>query len=345
VKQTPGDALDGPPAVALRGVVKRFGSHTAIDHLDLEIPRGVCFGLLGPNGAGKSTTMRTLTGQAQADEGTVEVLGCSMPADSKAIRARCGVVPQVDNLDDELTVAENLEVAARLYGLRGAARAQAIVHGLELARLVDRADAIADELSGGMRRRLLIARGLVHRPELVLLDEPTVGLDPQIRQQLWAQIDTVRSQGATVVLTSHYIEEAERLCDEVAIVHRGRIVAQGSPRQLIADTVGGEVGEVWGPARELAEVARLAAAAGLETRDAGTSIVVFGVDRIARGQGAADRVAAPASGAPAGGAPASGADAGDAGRLGALVAALAGGRRRDPTLEDVFVVLTGEELT
>jgi ABC-type multidrug transport system ATPase subunit len=321
VSRTPGDVVAGPPAVALRGVVKRFGPHTAIDHLDLAIPHGVCFGLLGPNGAGKSTTMRTLTGQAQADEGTVEVLGLTMPRDSKAIRARCGVVPQADNLDDELTVAENLEVAARLYGLRGRARAEAIAHGLALARLVDRADTIVDELSGGMRRRLLIARGLVHRPELVLLDEPTVGLDPQIRQQLWAQIDTVRSHGATVVLTSHYIEEAERLCDEVAIVHRGRLVAQGSPRTLIADTVGGAVSEVWGPARELAEVARLAAAADLTTRDAGTSVVVFGVDRLGRGPGGA----------------------GPAGAT--LLAALADGRRRDPTLEDVFVVLTGEELS
>ena len=312
---TPGDAVPGPPAVALHGVVKRFGAHTAIDHLDLKIPRGICFGLLGPNGAGKSTTMRTLTGQAQADAGSVEVLGLPMPGASKAIRARCGVVPQVDNLDDELTVAENLEVAARLYGLRGDARTAAIVHGLELARLTDRADAIVDELSGGMRRRLLIARGLVHRPDLVLLDEPTVGLDPQIRQQLWAQIDTVRSQGATVVLTSHYIEEAERLCDEVAIVHRGRIVAQGPPRTLIADTVGSEVCEVWGSARELGAVARLAGAAGVRTRDAGTSVVVFG---------------APAAGAPHGA---------------ALAAALAHGRRRDATLEDVFVVLTGEELS
>lgn len=313
---TPGDVVPRPPAVVLRGVVKRFGTHTAIDHLDLEIPPGVCFGLLGPNGAGKSTTMRTLTGQARADAGSVEVLDLPMPGAAKAIRARCGVVPQADNLDDELTVAENLEVAARLYGLRGAARARAIEHGLALAHLVDRAATIVDELSGGMRRRLLIARGLVHRPELVLLDEPTVGLDPQIRQQLWAQIDTVRAQGATVVLTSHYIEEAERLCDEVAIMHRGRIVAQGAPDGLIADTVGAEVCEVWGPASELARIARLAAAEGLGTRDAGTSIVVFGAERL----GVADDDAA-------------------------LLEVLAAGRRRAATLEDVFVVLTGEELT
>jgi lipooligosaccharide transport system ATP-binding protein len=320
VRSTPGDVVPRAPAVALRGVVKRFGTHTAIDHLDLEIPRGVCFGLLGPNGAGKSTTMRTLTGQAQADEGTVEVLGLVMPDDSKAIRARCGVVPQADNLDDELTVAENLEVAARLYGLRGAARARAIAHGLELAQLFDRAEAIVDELSGGMRRRLLIARGLVHRPELVLLDEPTVGLDPQIRQQLWAQIDTVRSKGATVVLTSHYIEEAERLCDEVAIVHRGRVVAQGRPDTLIADHVGAEVSEFWGPAPELARVASLAADAGLGTRDAGTSVVVFGAERL-------DGPPSSTNGHEA------------------LATALAAGRRRAATLEDVFVVLTGEELS
>jgi lipooligosaccharide transport system ATP-binding protein len=296
-------------------VVKRFGSLTAIDRLDLTIPTGVCFGLLGPNGAGKSTLMRTLTGQAVPDAGEVEVLGLPMPARSKQIRARCGVVPQVDNLDDELTVEENLEVSARLYGIARPDRPAAISRGLALARLEDRPDHIAEHLSGGMRRRLLIARGLMHRPELVLLDEPTVGLDPQVRQQLWSQIGLIRAEGATVVLTTHYIEEAERLADEVAIMHRGRIVAQGPPDELIARFVGEVVYEIWGSPAALTEVAGRARAAALTVRNVGTSVAVLGVERL---DGRAD---------------------------GALRADdLGPGRRRSATLEDVFVVLTGEEL-
>lgn len=302
-------------AVRLQGVVKRFGALTAIDGLELTVPRSVCFGLLGPNGAGKSTLMRTLTGQAIPDEGSVEVLGLNMPARSKDIRRRCGVVPQIDNLDDELTVAENLEVSARLYGIPRAERPVAVIRGLVLAQLTDRADAIVETLSGGMRRRLLIARGLLHHPEVVLLDEPTVGLDPQVRQQLWAQIDQIRAEGATVVLTTHYIEEAERLCDEVAIMHRGRIVAQGSPEQLIAEHVGTQVHEVWGDAGDLAAVAEQARVLGIPTRHAGTSIAVLGVERLSgpRGESVARE------------------------RLGP-------GRTRAASLEDVFVVLTGEEL-
>jgi lipooligosaccharide transport system ATP-binding protein len=299
------------PAVYLRGVVKRFGrgdgALTAVDHLDLEVATGTCFGLLGPNGAGKSTAMRLLTGQAIADEGDVEVLGHRLPVESKAARARCGVVPQVDNLDDELTVAENLAVYARFHGVPRRQRAAAIAHGLDIAELAGRADSRADDLSGGMRRRLLIARGLLHRPELVLLDEPTVGLDPQIRAQLWAQVDAIRVAGATVVLTTHYIEEAERLCDEVAIIHDGRIVARGRPADLVASHVGTEVLEVAGPAADLAAIAARAAAAGFATRSAGTAVAVLGAERV----------------------------------NGDLALA---GRRRAATLEDVFVVLTGEQL-
>jgi lipooligosaccharide transport system ATP-binding protein len=296
-------------------VVKRFGSLTAIDRLELAIPTGVCFGLLGPNGAGKSTLMRTLTGQAVPDAGDIEVLGMAMPARSKDIRARCGVVPQVDNLDDELTVAENLAVSARLYGIPRADRPAAIARGLAMAMLQDRPNTIAEHLSGGMRRRLLIARGLMHRPELVLLDEPTVGLDPQVRQQLWSQIGAIRREGATVVLTTHYIEEAERLSDEVAIMHRGRIVAQGPPQALISRFVGTTVYEVWGDEATLTDVAARARAEGLTVRDVGTSVAILGVERL------------------------------DARTDGGLRAEdLSPGRRRAATLEDVFVVLTGEEL-
>ncbi len=297
-----------PSAVELRHVIKRFGRLTAVDDLDLVVPTGLCFGLLGPNGAGKSTTMRLLTGQAVADEGEVCVLGEPMPAASKLVRSRSGMVPQADDLDDELTVGENLAVWARIYGLSTSERGEAVGRGLALARLSDRADTPTRELSGGMRRRLLIARGLIHRPELLLLDEPTVGLDPQVRQGLWGQITRVRDDGATVVITTHYIEEAERLCDRVAIMHRGRVIAEGPPFQLITDTVGREVIEVVGGSQAVADVAAQAEGMGALTRDTGMGIAVLGAEHIS----------------------------------GDLAVA---GRRRPATLEDVFVVLTGEELT
>ena len=295
------------PALRLAGVVKRFGPIVAVDHLDLVVSEGSCFGLLGPNGAGKSTLMRLLTGQGVADAGLVEVLGYTLPEESRAARAACGVVPQIDNLDDELTVAENLEVYARLQRVPRAQREAAVAQGLRTAHLTERADTPTSELSGGMRRRLLIARGLVHGPQLVLLDEPTVGLDPQIRQQLWATIAEIRASGVTVMMSTHYIEEAERLCDEVAVVHAGRVVASGPPRELIDRLVGREVLEVAGEPSVLAQVEAQAQAAQLRTRRSGTTVAVLDADRL-DGQ------------------------------------AWAVGERRAPTLEDVFVVLTGEEL-
>ena len=207
-------------AIELRGVVKRFGPITAVDGLDLDVPAGICLGLLGPNGAGKSTTMRLLTGQAIADEGELRVLGHELPGDAKAARAEMGVVPQLDNLDVDVTVEDNLAVFARLYRVPDVGAA--VDKALDLARLRERRGDAVDELSGGMRRRLLLARGLVHEPKLILLDEPTVGLDPQIRTELWTLIDNLRSRGTTILMSTHYIEEAERLADEVAVVTRGR---------------------------------------------------------------------------------------------------------------------------
>jgi lipooligosaccharide transport system ATP-binding protein len=218
-----------PPAIEVSQVVKAFGDLRALDRLDLVVPQSGTFGLLGPNGAGKSTLMRLLTGTAVATSGSVDVLGLPMPEASLEIRTHTGFVPQADNLDNELTCAENLTVYARLYGVAPSERADAVAAGLAFARLSDRADTVTEHLSGGMRRRLLIARGLLHRPDLVLLDEPTVGLDPQIRQELWNQIDAIRSSGATVVLTTHYIEEAERLCDEVAIIDPRSAAGAGPP--------------------------------------------------------------------------------------------------------------------
>ncbi len=190
----PGASTTTSAAVVLRGVVKAFGGLRAVDGLDLEVPAGTCLGLLGPNGAGKSTTMRLLTGQALADTGSIEVLGLPVPERSKQARARMGVAPQQDNLDEELTVGQNLEVFARLYGVPRRERAAAVARALQVATLTDRAGARVGELSGGMRRRLLIGRALVHRPDLVLLDEPTVGLDPQVRSELWSLVARLRDE-------------------------------------------------------------------------------------------------------------------------------------------------------
>ncbi|GAA2075248.1 ABC transporter ATP-binding protein [Actinomadura alba] len=301
----------GGPAIALRGVVKRFGGLAAVDGLDLEVPAGICLGLLGPNGAGKSTTMRMLTAQALADEGTIEVLGHPIPRESKRARAQMGVVPQQDNLDEELTARENLEVFARLYRVPRAGRRAAVDAALALAHLTGRQHTRVDDLSGGMRRRLLIARGLVHRPRLVLLDEPTVGLDPQLRAELWGLIDALRAGGTTVLMSTHYIEEAERLADECALMSHGRVTARGTPADLIARHAGSSVVEHYGPPERLAEVESLARAAGLPTRRTGPSVSVLRAESI----------------------PDSLADA-----LGP------DGVRRAANLEDVFVVLTGEQV-
>jgi lipooligosaccharide transport system ATP-binding protein len=292
-------------AIRLRGVVKRYGPITAVDGLDLDVPEGTCVGLLGPNGAGKSTTMRLLTAQAIADDGELEVLGLRLPGESKAARAQCGVVPQLDNLDVTLTVEQNLLVFAHLYRIGRAERRAAIEAALELARLVDRRDSRVDKLSGGMRRRLLIARALVHRPRLVLLDEPTVGLDPQVRQELWALVDALRSEGTTILMSTHYIEEAQRLADTVLIMSHGKAVAAGPPAELVLEHAGSEVLEVYGAPARLAEVEAQAGAEGLRTRRTGTSISILGVDRNGFHYE---------------------------------------GERRPANLEDVFVLLTGEEI-
>src|SRR5204862_2601315 len=238
-------------AIRMRGAIKRFGPITAVAGLDLDVPIGTCVGLLGPNGAGKSTTMRMLTAQAIADEGELDVLGHRLPAESKAARARMGVVPQLDNLDTTLTVEQNLLVFSHLYRVKHSERAGAIERALEIANLGERRKSKVDELSGGMRRRLLIARALVHEPELVLLDEPTVGLDPQVRQELWALIDRLRTEGVSILMSTHYIEEAERLCDSVTIMSHGKAVAVGAPRALINEPAGPEAIEVYGPPAKL----------------------------------------------------------------------------------------------
>ncbi len=295
-----------PPAISLRGVVKRFGAITAVDGLDLQVPKGICFGLLGPNGAGKSTTMRLLTAQALADEGAIDVLGYTLPLESKQARMAMGVVPQLDNLDVELTCRQILTVFARLYRVPALERHAAVDRALEIANLAPRADTIVRELSGGMRRRLLVARGLIHQPRLVLLDEPTVGLDPQVRQELWSLIDSLRTGGVTVLMSTHYIEEAERLADIVAVMSHGRVIAQGSPAELVLAHAGREVLEVYGPAEELATVVGLADRNGWSHRRSGAAIAIMRAESLN----------------------------GDAPT----------GVRRPANLEDAFVALTGEQI-
>lgn len=263
--------------IRLQGVVKTFGSITAVDGLDLEVPAGICLGLLGPNGAGKSTTMRLLTGQAIADSGSLEVLGYELPKQSKIARAHMGVVPQLDNLDVDVTVEDNLKVSARLYRVKDVPAA--VDRALELARLTGRRKDAVDELSGGMRRRMLLARGLIHDPDLILLDEPTVGLDPQIRTQMWSLIDDLRSRGKTVLMSTHYIEEAERLADDIAVMAHGKIIARGKPSDLVTEHAGALTAEVYGPPDRLAEVRSQADAEGLRSRPAGPAVAIVGADR------------------------------------------------------------------
>ena len=293
------------PAIELKGVVKRFGKITAVDGLDLDVPRGICLGLLGPNGAGKSTTMRLLTGQAIADEGSLRVLGHELPGEAKEARAEMGVVPQLDNLDVDVSVQDNLAVFARLYRVNDVRAA--VDKGLELARLTDRRTDSVEQLSGGMRRRLLLARGLMHEPDLMLLDEPTVGLDPQIRTQLWSLVDLLRSQGVTILMSTHYIEEAQRLADEVAVMAAGKIIARGKPDELIAKHAGRETAEVYAPPERLAEVRATAESHGLTVRPAGPAIAIVGSERATDGAIPPEAIVRAAS------------------------------------LEDVFVLLTGEE--
>ncbi|WP_045743340.1 ABC transporter ATP-binding protein [Actinoplanes rectilineatus] len=216
-----------------RGLVKRFDGFTAVAGIDVDVQAGEAFGFLGPNGAGKSSTMRMIGCVSPPTEGTLEILGLDPRRDGPAIRARLGVCPQTDNLDPELTVRENLTTYARFFGIpRRTARARAD-ELLEFVQLTERADARVEPLSGGMKRRVTIARALVNEPDIVLLDEPTTGLDPQARHLVWERLFRLKKQGVTLVLTTHYMDEAEQLCDRLVVMDGGRIAAEGSPRDLI----------------------------------------------------------------------------------------------------------------
>jgi lipooligosaccharide transport system ATP-binding protein len=227
-----------------RGLVKRFGALVAVDGIDLDVRRGEAFGFLGPNGAGKSSTMRMIGCVSPVTEGTLRILGRDPAADGPEIRGRLGVVPQQDTLDTELTVWENVLIYGRYFGLTRRELRPKIDELLEFVQLSERARDKVEPLSGGMKRRLTIARSLINDPELLLLDEPTTGLDPQARHVVWDRLFRLKQRGVTLVLTTHYMDEAEQLCDRLVVMDQGRIVAEGSPRQLIERYSTREVVEV-----------------------------------------------------------------------------------------------------
>jgi len=244
--------------VHARGLTKHFGDFVAVDDIDFDIAKGKAFGFLGPNGAGKTSTMRMIAAVSPVSEGSLTVLGLDPSHDGAEIRARIGVVPQEDTLDTELTVYENLYIYGRYFGLAGSVLRERIDELLGFVQLSDRRDSVVEPLSGGMKRRLTIARGLINQPELLILDEPTTGLDPQARHALWDRLYRLKQQGVTLIITTHYMDEAEQLCDRLVVMDKAKIAAEGSPAELIAEFSTREVVELrFAPADQEAAIGRL----------------------------------------------------------------------------------------
>lgn len=236
--------MSDAPMIKATGLTKRFGDFVAVDGIDFEVRRGESFGLLGPNGAGKSTTMKMISAVSQRTDGELEILGKDPNKRGPEIRAHLGVVPQKDLLDRELKTWENLYVYGRFFGLSRKYLKPKVEELLAFAQLEEKRNAKVDEMSGGMQRRLAIARGLVNEPEILLLDEPTTGLDPQARHILWDRLFRLKENGVTIVITTHYMDEAEQLCDRIIVMDAGKIMAEGSPAQLIKTYASKEVLEV-----------------------------------------------------------------------------------------------------
>ena len=232
------------PLIHARGLTKRFGAFTAVDAVDFDVAPGEAFGFLGPNGAGKTSTMRMIGCTSPSSGGTLSVLGMDPATHGPEIRSRLGVVPQADTLDEELTVRENLLIYGRYFGLSRAECARRADELLDFAQLTERRDSLVEPLSGGMKRRLTIARSLINEPDMMLLDEPTTGLDPQARHLLWDRLYRLKQRGVTLVLTTHYMDEAEQLCDRLVVMDKAKIVAEGSPRSLIEQYSTREVAEL-----------------------------------------------------------------------------------------------------
>jgi lipooligosaccharide transport system ATP-binding protein len=239
--------VKAPPALRATGLRKSFGALEVVSGVNLSVASGECFGLLGPNGAGKTTTLRLCLGLIEPDAGEIRLLDEPVPARAREARHRVGVVPQFDNLDPDFTAAENLLVYGRYFGMRSRDIAARVPALLDFAGLAGRGDSKINTLSGGMKRRLTLARALVNDPKIVFMDEPTTGLDPQARHLIWERLRQLTQQGKTIVLTTHFMEEAERLCDRLAIMDHGRIITEGSPRALIAQHIEPHVVEVHGP--------------------------------------------------------------------------------------------------
>jgi lipooligosaccharide transport system ATP-binding protein len=304
--------------IEARALTKCFGSLVAVDGIDFDVVRGECFGLLGPNGAGKTSTIKMICCVSPVTSGRLRVLDMEPATDARRIKARLGVVPQDDNLDTDLTVAENLRAYARYFDVprdEAVARAVEVMH---LMALTEKADEKIDNLSGGMKRRLTVARALMSKPELLILDEPTTGLDPQARQLFWQKLRQLKREGMTMLLTTHYMEEASQLCDRVIIMDSSRIIARGTPRELIQSIIGREVVEVHfrDGRREEALAGVRSLAGGYEVEETHDVAYVFERD----GQRASDLDLATLE------------------ELGGEVVL------RKASLEDVFLRLTGREL-
>ncbi|HEX6989025.1 MAG TPA: ATP-binding cassette domain-containing protein [Bacillota bacterium] len=302
-------------AVRARGLVKRYGSLEAVRGIDFDVPRQACFGFLGPNGAGKTSTMNMITGRGTVTAGTLQVLGMDVTRFPARVRARLGIVPQENNLDPDLTLAENLEIYARYFGIDGTEARKRTQALLAFMQLEGKAKERVDALSGGMKRRAVIARALLNEPEMIVLDEPTTGLDPQARLLVWQALRRLRDEGRTLLLTTHYMEEASRLCDRLVIMDHGRIIAEGAPQALIREQVSPWVLEVHGSAPDLGALPGRARALVRRIERAGDTSYLYNDDNDAL-----------------------------------LDALRASGRApgeylaRPANLEDLFVILTGREL-
>ena len=297
--------------IAAHHLTKRFGTFTAVDEVSFRVLPGECFGMLGPNGAGKTSTIRMIYGISPISAGTIRVFDLDVTKDWRRIRARIGVCQQDNNLDPDLTVQQNLKVFARYFDIPASEAATRSEQLLRFIALHHRRDAKVSELSGGLMRRLVLARALINSPDLLILDEPTTGLDPQSRHQVWQRLEELKAQGLTILLTTHYMDEASRLCNRVLIMDHGRILVEGAPTRLISEYVGHEVIEVINPGDEVRDIARTRA---LDHDDLGHRLVIYSDDGNRLYREIADRYC------------------------------LEGCVLRMATLEDVFLKLTGREL-
>ena len=237
--------MPDPPPIDARGLVKRYGDFTAVDGIDFDVAVGQCVALLGPNGAGKTTTIRMLTGFSPITDGSIRVFGRDVAKETRVVKSLMGICPQEDNLDPDFSVRKNLLVFARYFGMEKNIAARRADELLEMVGLTEKAHGIIMELSGGMKRRLMLARALLNEPQLLVLDEPTTGLDPQARQLIWQRVRHMREAGITVLLTTHYMEEASQLADRVIVMNEGKILLEGEPEVLVQNEVGQEVVELW----------------------------------------------------------------------------------------------------